>query len=76
MGPLIYYCRWQGFRLRLQGRDERFVWGSLIQDGTPDNPGHPFRYDLANRVLYRGDEDNQERFELDEMGVIVSPLAD
>ena len=37
MGPLVYYCRWRGAKLRLHGRDEDAVWGELItREGGPN----------------------------------------
>jgi hypothetical protein len=58
----------------LQGRNDRFVWGSLVEQGEPGGLAVPFRYDLSNRVLFRGEEEDQETFLLDEMGVIVKRI--
>ena len=46
MGPLVYYCRWQGAKLRLRGRDEGAVWGLLITRQGDAEVTEPFRFGL------------------------------
>jgi hypothetical protein len=76
MGPLVYYCRWQGLKLRLSGRDSRFVWGQLVPaDGTDEAP-QPFRFDLESWVLEIGEGENRTRIQLDELGVEVKPAKE
>jgi hypothetical protein len=66
-------------KLRLSGRDSRFVWGQLVPpDGTDEAP-QPFRFDLESWVLEIGEGENRARLQLDELGVEVKltnePLA-
>jgi hypothetical protein len=73
MGPLVYYCRWRGLKLRLSGRDEHFVWGQLVlADGTDEAP-QTFRFGLENWVLEIGEGENHVQLQLDELGVEVKP---
>lgn len=87
MGPLVYYCRWRGVRLRLRGRDEHAVWGHLIapprgaESASSDAPAEsaasdaeqaePFRFDLTTWELWLGDE-GARRLQLDELGVVIA----
>lgn len=72
MGPLVYYARWRGAKLRLAGRDEQFVWGQLV-DGQGDGANtEPFRFDNYTLALHLGEAENQRTLQLDEMGVVVS----
>ena len=48
MGPLVYYCRWRGAKLRLHGRDEDAVWGELITREGGAERAEPFRFDLLS----------------------------
>lgn len=70
MGPLVYYCRWRGAKLRLRGRDETAVWGHLITGRGPTEQAEAFRFDLLSWELWLGD-DGGRRLRLDEMGVVV-----
>ena len=70
MGPLVYYCRWQGARLRLRGRDESAVWGHLLTRVGETERIEAFRFDLLSWELWLG-EDGARRLRLDEMGVVV-----
>lgn len=70
MGPLVYYCRWQGARLRLRGRDENAVWGQLVTGTGQTERAEAFRFDLLSWELWLGD-DPARRLRLDEMGVVV-----
>ena len=70
MGPLVYYCRWRGAKLRLHGRDEDAVWGELITREGGTERAEPFRFDLLSWELWLGDGDAR-RLRLDEMGVVV-----
>lgn len=75
MGPLVYYCRWQSAKLRLRGRDERFVWGQLVFTNGENERAEPFRFDTYTSELTLGEEPDQRRFQLDEMGV-SSPIEE
>ena len=70
MGPLVYYCRWQGAKLRLRGRDEGAVWGLLITRQGDAEVTEPFRFDLLSWELWLGDDEGR-RLRLDELGVVV-----
>jgi hypothetical protein len=74
MGPLVYYCRWQGARLRLQGRDENAVWGHLVTRTGGVEQAEVFRFDLLSWELWLG-EGETRRLRLDEMGVVVDETA-
>jgi hypothetical protein len=71
MGPLVYYCRWRGAKLRLLGREEPFVWGQLVTTDEEGERQEPFRFDQQTRVLELGAGDNLTRHQLDELGVVV-----
>jgi len=71
MKPLVYYARWQGAKLRLRGRDETAVWGHLVftnKDGTDQQK--EFRFLLASQKMTLYEEDGEQQFTLDEMGVV------
>ena len=70
MGPLVYYCRWQGAKLRLRGRDESAVWGLLITRQGDAEVTEPFRFDLLSWELWLGGDEGR-RVRLDELGVVV-----
>jgi hypothetical protein len=70
MGPLVYYCRWRGARLRLRGRDEQAVWGELVGDEEDATRVEPFRFDLHTWELWLGEP--PRRLQLDELGVVLS----
>ena len=74
MGPLVYYCRWQGARLRLRGRDANAVWGQLITRQGDAEVAEAFRFDLLSWELWLG-EGGGRRLRLDEMGVVVDETA-
>lgn len=76
MGPLVYYCRWRGAKLRLLGRDERAVWGQLVIGDDEGEHQERFRFDLMTWELELGEAGNRERFQLDELGVVVGPTGD
>lgn len=70
MKPLVYYCRWQGAVLRLRGRDESAVWGQLVFVGeNGEEKAQDFHFDLHESRLTLSQEDGEELFILDEMGV-------
>jgi hypothetical protein len=73
MGPLVYYCRWQGAKLRLRGRDESAVWGLLITRQGDAEVTEPFRFDLLSWELWLG-ADGGRRLRLDELGVAVDEM--
>ncbi|MCL4803128.1 MAG: hypothetical protein KJ046_02380 [Anaerolineae bacterium] len=75
MGPLVYYCRWQGAKLRLRGRDDRFVWGQLVFSEGEKERIEPFRFDGFTFELTIGEEPDQRRLRLDDMGV-SSPIEE
>lgn len=70
MGPLVYYARWQGVRLRLQGREGSSVWGFFVNDDE-EGSTQIFRFDNQTHELLLGEGDSQRRVFLDEMGVII-----
>ena len=69
MKPLVYFCRWQGARLRLQGRDATAVWGELVYDEADGERTRPFRFVLATSTITLRDGESRETLTLDEMGV-------
>jgi hypothetical protein len=72
MQPLVYYCRWQGAKLRLRGRDETSIWGELVFSvGQPDEWTQPFRFDLKQQVISLETAEGPTQYLLDEMGVVV-----
>ncbi len=71
MKPLVNYCRWQGYVLRLQGRDETAVWGLLVQKKKEIETATPFRFNLKTWQLRLHPGANEEVVQLDEMGVVV-----
>lgn len=73
MGPLVYYCRWRGAKLRLHGRDGHSVWGELVIAGDNDARSESFRFDLQTWKLTLSDGEDQQRLQLDELGVVVPP---
>ncbi len=74
MKPLVYYSRWQGAKLRLAGRDDRYVWGHLVTVEDGSEQLQPFRFDNEEWVLYLGEGEAQQRLRLDEMGVVSETL--
>jgi len=71
MGPLVYYCRWRGVRLRLRGRDEHAVWGQLVEREDGAERAEPFRFELRTWELQLGEPPGR-RLQLDELGVVES----
>lgn len=71
MGPLVYYCRWRGVRLRLRGRDEQSVWGQFVGREESDASVEPFRFDLRTWELWVGEGERITRLQLDELGVVT-----
>ncbi len=71
MKPLVYFCRWQGARLRLRGRDATAVWGELVYAGGDAERVRPFRFELATSRISLQDGDATQVLTLDEMGVAV-----
>jgi hypothetical protein len=70
MKPLVYYCRWQGARLRLRGRDESAVWGELVftaENGEEES--QEFRFIFRTSELTLKQSDGERSIILDEMGV-------
>jgi hypothetical protein len=74
MGPLVYYCRWRGAKLRLSGRDDRFVWGRLVYEDEGGQRQERFRFDLETWELELGESGIVMRLQLDELGVVVGPV--
>ncbi|PID85369.1 MAG: hypothetical protein CSB13_08595 [Chloroflexi bacterium] len=75
MKPLVYYCRWQGARLKLRGRDETAVFGQLaFNDEAGSERLQAFHYNLKTRQLTLKNEAGAEIIQLDEMGVIEKTL--
>lgn len=73
MGPLVYFCRWRGSRLRLHGRDDPFVWGQLATSNDDGEQVESFRFNTQTWELFLGEGDMPERLQLDELGVVVPP---
>jgi len=72
MKPLVYYCRWQGAKLRLRGRDEAAVWGQLVfSDEDGEEITQDFRFNLQNWQLTLESLGGNIILQLDEMGVEV-----
>lgn len=71
MKPLVYYCRWHGATLRLQGRDETAVWGQLVFSQEAEESTQKFHFDLKKWQLTLEEGDQVKQIQLDEMGVIV-----
>ncbi|MCA9865574.1 MAG: hypothetical protein KC410_03720 [Anaerolineales bacterium] len=70
MAPLVYYCRWRGARLQLQGRDGHQVWGWLALS-QQEGGRIPFRFNTNTWELTLGAGEHVEQWQLDEMGVVV-----
>jgi hypothetical protein len=62
---LVYWCRWNGARLRLLGRSDDAVWGELV---FADH-SQPFHFLLEERLLTTGEGQGRRAVFLDEMGV-------
>lgn len=75
MGPLVYYARWHGYRLRLQGRDGPLVWGHFVGDGGGEK-AEVFQFNSRTNELSLGEGESKRRVYLDEMGVILPGDAD
>lgn len=75
MGPLVYYCRWRGAKLRLRGRDAGFTWGQLVVADESGERIEEFRFDLKTWALTLSDETGSRRLQLDELGVVVAEQA-
>jgi hypothetical protein len=71
MKPLVYYCRWQGATLRLQGRGETAVWGQLVFITDGQESSQNFRFDLKTWQLTLAEGDATKQIQLDEMGTVV-----
>lgn len=72
MKALVYYCRWQGAKLRLRGRDETAVWGQLVFPPESGRPAQNFRFNLKTRQLTIGQGADERTLQLDEMGIEVA----
>ena len=73
MKPLIYYCRWQGAKLRLRGRDDTAVWGHLVftdEDGIETT--QEFRFNLQTSQITLEFLGSLSRIQLDEKGIPVN----
>lgn len=71
MKALVNYCRWQGAKLRLRGRDDTAVWGQLVTVGEEGEERLDFYYELQSQRLTLAEEDGERTIVLDEMGVPV-----
>lgn len=70
MKPLVYYCRWQGAKLRLHGRDETAVWGEFVfttENGVEEL--QEFHFNLQTFELLLGQGEGELTLVLDEMGI-------
>lgn len=75
MGPLVYYARWHGYKLRLQGRDGPVVWGHFIDD-SEEAKTEVFQFNSRTNELSLGEGESRRQVYLDEMGVIIPRDAD
>ncbi len=76
MKALVYYCRWQGAKLRLRGRDETTVTGQLIfNQSTHQERTQDFHFELATNIMTLQTENGSKKLQLDEMGVVTT-IAD
>ncbi len=73
MGPLVYYCRWRGAKLRLRGRAEGVTWGQLVIADETGERMEEFRFDLNTWQLTLDDGTGPRSLQLDELGVVVAP---
>lgn len=74
MKPLVYYCRWQGASLRLRGRDDTAVWGTLVYNAqSGEEMTQPFHFNLHTHILTLTQPDGEKTVQLDEMGVALTP---
>jgi hypothetical protein len=72
MKPLVNYCRWQGAKLRLRGRDDPAVWGQLVfSDKDGEETTQDFHFNLQTWQLTLESLDDNIALQLDEMGVKV-----
>lgn len=72
MKPLVNYCRWQGAKLRLRGRDDSAVWGQFVKvDQNGKEEVQDFMFDLQSWQLTMPQEDGEIQIELDEMGIPI-----
>ena len=70
MKPLVYFCRWQGAKLRLRGRDEAAVWGQLVFTGEDgEEITQDFHFNLQTWQLTLESLEGNITLQLDEMGV-------
>lgn len=73
MKPLVNYCRWQRAKLRLNGRDKDSVWGWLVFLAADSaEVTRPFRFSLQTRELVLDPGEDEERIQLDEMGIEIT----
>ncbi|MCB9418345.1 MAG: hypothetical protein H6667_00960 [Ardenticatenaceae bacterium] len=71
MKPLVYYCRWRGATLRLQGRGETAVWGQLVFINDKQESTQNFHFDLNTWQLTLEEGGETKQIQLDEMGIAV-----
>lgn len=71
MKPLVYYCRWQGATLRLQGRGETAVWGQLVFVTDEGESTQDFRFDLQTWQLTLETDGETKQIQLDEKGIVI-----
>ena len=73
MKPLVLYCRWQGAKLRLRGRDKTAVWGHLVfTDENGAETSQEFHFNLQIWQLTLESLDGSVTLQLDEMGIEVA----
>jgi hypothetical protein len=75
MGPLVYYCRWHNAKLRLRGRDDRFIRGELIFHEEDNEHAQPFRFDQQTWELWLTEDGEEIYCQLDELGVVLKTNA-
>ncbi len=70
MKPLVNYCRWNGAKLRLLGRDDRFVRGQFVFVGTDgEEEIQYFQFETVTAELTIFHDTGAQAILLDDMGV-------
>ncbi len=70
MKPLVNYCRWNRAKLRLRGRDDRFVRGQLVfSSADGEEVIHDFQFETATAELTIYDDTGAQSVLLDDVGI-------
>lgn len=73
MKALVYFCRWRGAKLRLQGRSPTAVWGELVSTQNDAETVEPFTFNLQTSQISLQTAAGELNYQLDEMGVVQNP---